>query len=60
MAETAELTQISTRVDDDVLRRLDEICDSEKRSRSFVLAEALEKCLADRQPSDRDDTRAVA
>jgi predicted transcriptional regulator len=51
MATTVELTQISTRVEDELLKRLDERCDTEKRSRSFVLYEALEKHLdADRQP----------
>lgn len=50
MAQTAELTQISTRIDDEQLRRLDKVCDAEKRSRSFVLAEALENHLADREP----------
>jgi predicted transcriptional regulator len=54
MTQTAELTQVATRIDDDQLRRLDEVCDARKRSRSFVLAEALDRLLeaatADRQP----------
>lgn len=51
MATTVELTQISTRVEDELLKRLDDRCDTEKRSRSFVLYEALERHLAeDREP----------
>jgi predicted transcriptional regulator len=41
----AELTQITTRVDVPTLQRLDALCESEKRSRSFVLLEALEQRL---------------
>jgi predicted transcriptional regulator len=39
---TADLVQVATRVDEETLRRLDALCESEKRSRSFVLLEALE------------------
>lgn len=42
---TAELVQVATRVDEGTLRRLDALCESEKRSRSFVLLEALEERL---------------
>jgi predicted transcriptional regulator len=49
MAQTADLTQISTRVDDDILRRLDERCEQERRSRSFVLGEALQRHLQIRE-----------
>lgn len=39
------LTQIATRVDEETLRALDELCKAEKRSRSFILGEALQDLL---------------
>ena len=54
MSQTVELTQISTRVDGEQLRRLDEKCAAERRSRSFVLGEALQKHLADDEATRSD------
>lgn len=46
MGQTAEAThQITTRVDEEMLRRIDERCEADKRSRSFVLYEAIERLL---------------
>jgi predicted transcriptional regulator len=44
---TTEQTQVATRIDGDLLRRLDERCQQERRPRAFVLSEALEKHLAE-------------
>jgi len=59
MGKAAE-HQIATRVDGDLLRRLDEFCDVQKRSRSFVLSEALERFLADQEAGVPVPARSAA
>lgn len=55
MASTTDiLTPVQTRLDDETLRRLDEVCEARKRSRSFILGEALEQLL------DRESTPETA
>lgn len=56
---TTEPTQVATRVDADLLRRLDERCEREKRPRAFVLGEALEKHLAESETPATQEASAA-